>query len=364
LSCPLPAGPHIARRGDDGEQMFPKWFGARTGDMAIDLGTANTLVYVKGRGIVINEPSVVAILDSGGTRRVLAVGEEANRMIGRTPGNIRAIRPMRTGVIGDFEVAEEMLKHFIRKAYQRRLLVHPRMIVSVPSGATKVERRAIKDAADAAGASKVYLIEEPVAAAIGAGLPITEPSGSMIVDIGGGTTGIAILSLGGIVNSLTLNVAGYRLDEVISAYIRRAHNVAVGEATAERIKVEIGCALRPRNGIGRTTQVKGFDMFRGVPRAVEITEREIADCLAEPIGAIVEGVKQTLEQTAPELSADISDRGIVLTGGGALLGALDCILRLSTGLPVTLAENPLTCGAIGAGRVLEENDKLADFLQD
>ena len=344
--------------------MFPKWFGARTGDMAIDLGTANTLVYMKGRGIVLNEPSVVAILDARGTRKVLAVGEEANRMIGRTPGNIRAIRPMRTGVIGDFEVAEEMLKHFIRKAYQRRLLVHPRVIVSVPSGATKVERRAIKDAADAAGASKVFLIEEPMAAAIGAGLPVTEPSGSMIVDIGGGTTGIAIVSLGGIVNSLTLSVAGYRLDEVISAYIRRAHNVAVGEATAERIKIEIGSALRPRNGVGKITEVKGFDMFRGVPRALEITELEIADCLAEPINTIIEGVKQTLEQTAPELSADISDRGIVLTGGGALLGALDSILRLSTGLPVRLAEDPLTCGAVGAGRVLEESDLLGNFLQD
>jgi rod shape-determining protein MreB len=306
--------------------MIPKLFGTRAGDMAIDLGTANTLVYMKGRGIVINEPSVVAILDAGGTRKVLEVGEEANRMIGRTPGNIRAIRPMRTGVIGDFEVAEEMLKHFIRKAYRRRLLVHPRMIVSVPSGATKVERRAIKEAADAAGASKVYLIEEPMAAAIGAGLPVTEPSGSMIVDIGGGTTGIAILSLGGIVNSRTLSVAGYRLDEVI--------------------------------------EVKGFDLFRGVPRALEITEREIAECLAEPVGAIIEGVKQTLEQTAPELSADISDRGIVLTGGGALLGNLDSILHLSTGLAVTIAEDPLTCGAIGAGRVLEEHEALGDFLQE
>jgi rod shape-determining protein MreB len=344
--------------------MFPKLFGTRAGDMAIDLGTANTLVYMKSRGIVLNEPSVVAILDGGGTRKVLEVGEEANRMIGRTPGNIRAIRPMRTGVIGDFEVAEEMLKHFIRKAYRRRLLVHPRMIVSVPSGATKVERRAIKEAADAAGASKVYLIEEPMAAAIGAGLPVTEPSGSMIVDIGGGTTGIAILSLGGIVNSRTLSVAGYRLDEVISAHIRRAHNVAVGETTAERIKIEVGSALRPRSGAGKTTEVKGFDLFRGVPRALEITEREIAECLAEPIGAIIEGVKQTLEQTAPELSADISDRGIVLTGGGALLGNLDSILHLSTGLPVTIAEDPLTCGAIGAGRVLEEHEVLGDFLHD
>ena len=344
--------------------MFSKIFAARAGDMAIDLGTANTLVYVKGRGIVLNEPSVVAILDRGGKRQVLAIGEEANRMIGRTPGNIRAIRPMRTGVIGDFEVAEEMLKHFIRNAYRRRLLVHPRMIVSVPSGATKVERRAIKEAADAAGASRIYLLEEPMAAAIGAGLPISEPTGSMIVDIGGGTTGIAILSLGGIVESETLDVAGYRLDEVISAYIRRAHNVAIGEATAERIKIEMGSALRPKEGVGKTAKVNGFDLFRGIPRALEITELEIADCLAEPIAAIVEGVKRTLERTAPELSSDISDKGIVLTGGGALLGQLDGLLRLATGLPVTIAENPLTCGAIGAGRVLEEIESLGDFLQE
>ena len=343
--------------------MFSKIFAARAGDMAIDLGTANTLVYVKGRGIVLNEPSVVAILDRAGRRQVLAIGEEANRMIGRTPGNIRAIRPMRTGVIGDFEVAEEMIKHFIRKAYRRRMLVHPRMIVSVPSGATKVERRAIKEAADAAGASRIYLIEEPMAAAIGAGLPVSEPTGSMIVDIGGGTTGIAILSLGGIVNSETLDIAGYRLDEAISAYIRRAHNVAVGETTAERIKIEMGSALRPEDGIGRTAKVKGFDLFRGIPRALEITEREIADCLAEPIAAIVEGVKRTLERTAPELSADISDKGIVLTGGGALLGQLADLLRLATGLPVTIAEDPLTCGAMGAGRVLEEIESLGDFLQ-
>jgi rod shape-determining protein MreB len=344
--------------------MFSRLFGARTGDMAIDLGTANTLVYVKGRGIVLNEPSVVAILDTGSRLQVLAVGEEAKRMTGRTPGNIRAIRPMRTGVIGDFEVAEEMIKHFIRKAYQRRSFVHPRMIVSVPSGATQVERRAIKDAADAAGATHVSLIEEPMAAAIGAGLPVTEPTGSMVVDIGGGTTGVAILSLGGIVNATTLRVAGYRLDEVIGAYIRRAHNIAVGEATAESIKIELGSALAPEDGVGRVVEVRGFDLYRGVPRAITISEREIAECLAEPIGAIVEGVKSTLEQAPPELSADIADRGIVLTGGGALLHNLDALLRLATGLPVTIAEDPLTCGALGAGRVLEEIGVLGRFLQD
>jgi rod shape-determining protein MreB len=234
----------------------------------------------------------------------------------------------------------------------------------VPSGATQVERRAIKEAADAAGARNVFLIDEPMAAAIGAGLPVSEPSGSMIVDIGGGTTGIAILSLGGIVNSATLRVAGYRLDEVISAYIRRAHNVAIGEATAERIKIEVGSAMSPRDGAGRITEIKGFDLYRGVPRALAITEREIAEALAEPIATIVEGVKSTLEQTEPELSADIADRGIVLTGGGALLGQLDGILRLATGLPVTVAEDPLRCGAHGAGRVLEEIETLGRFLQE
>ena len=344
--------------------MFSKLFGARSGDMAIDLGTANTLVYVKGRGIVLNEPSVVAVLDNAGRRQVLAVGEEAKRMTGRTPGNIKAIRPMRTGVIGDFEVAEEMIKHFIRKAYQRRSFVHPRMIVSVPSGATAVERRAIKDAADAAGAREVLLIDEPLAAAIGAGLPISEPTGSMIVDIGGGTTGIAILSLGGIVTATTLRVAGYRFDEVISAYVRRAHSVAVGEATSERIKIDLGSALMPQDGIGRTAELKGFDLFRGVPRAITVTEREIAEALAEPIGQIVEAVTSTLEQTAPELSADIADKGIVLTGGGALLGNLDALLRYATGLPVSIAEAPLSCGALGAGRVLEEIQQLHMYLQE
>ena len=344
--------------------MLRKLFGARAGDIAIDLGTANTLVYVKGQGIVLNEPSVVAIVDNGDKKQVLAVGEEANRMIGRTPGNIRAIRPMRTGVIGDFEVAQVMIKHFIRKAHPKRGFANPRVIVSVPSGATQVERRAIQEAAEAAGARRVSLLEEPMAAAIGAGLPVNEPTGSMIVDIGGGTTGVAVISLGGIVTALTLRIAGYRLDEVIAAYIRRAHNVAIGEATAERIKIEVGSALRPDDGAGRVTEIKGFDLFRGVPRAFPITEEEIAECLAEPISAIVETVKQALEQTAPELSADIADKGIVLTGGGALLGHLDLLLRYATGLPVTVAEDPLTCGAIGAGHVLEQLEAHGGILQE
>ena len=344
--------------------MFWRLFGPHAGDLAIDLGTANTLVYVKGEGIVLNEPSVVAIVDNGEKKKVLAVGEEANRMIGRTPGNIRAIRPMRSGVIGDFEVAQFMIKHFIRKAYPKRSFANPRVIVSVPSGATQVERRAIQEAAENSGARRVSLIEEPMAAAIGAGLPVDEPSGSMIVDIGGGTTGVAVISLGGIVTSITLRIAGYRLDEVIAAYIRRAHNVAIGEATAERIKIEVGSALAPNNGEGRITEIKGFDLFRGVPRAFPISEEEIAECLAEPVSAIVETVKQALEQTAPELSADISDKGIVLTGGGALLGHLDVVLRYATGLPVTIAEDPLTCGALGAGRVLEQIESRGDVLHE
>ena len=344
--------------------MNLKWLSPRAWDMAIDLGTANTLVYAKGRGVVLNEPSVVAIAELGDRARVLAVGVEANRMIGRTPGNIRAIRPMRTGVIGDFEVAQEMIKHFIRKVYQRRTFVNPRIIVSVPSGATPVESRAIREAAHAAGARRVFLIEEPMAAAIGANLPVTEPTGSMIVDIGGGTTGVAVLSLGGIVFANTLRIAGYQMDEAISAYIRRSHNMAIGEATAERIKIEIGSALAPEDGDGRTMEVKGLDLANGVPRALIVSEREIAKCLADLVGSIVEGVKVTLEQTAPELSADIVDKGIVMTGGGALLANLDIVLRYATGLPVSIVEDPLTCGARGAGRVLEEIDTLGSILHE
>ncbi len=344
--------------------MQLKWGAPRSGDMAIDLGTANTLVYVKGRGVVLNEPSVVAIAENGEKPQVLAVGEEANRMIGRTPGNIRAIRPMRTGVIGDFDVAQEMIKHFIRKVYQRRFFAHPSIIVSVPSGATPVESRAIREAAQAAGARRVFLIEEPMAAAIGANLPVTEPTGSMIVDVGGGTTGVAVLSLGGIVSANTLRIAGYQLDEAISAYIRRSHNMAIGEATAERIKIEIGSALPPEDGNGKTMVVKGLDLAQGIPRALEVSEREIAKCLSELVGSIIEVVKLTLEQTAPELSADIVDKGIVLTGGGALLSNLDIILRHATGLPVSIVEDPLTCGARGAGRVLEEIETLRSILDE
>jgi rod shape-determining protein MreB len=334
-------------------------------DMAIDLGTANTLVYVKGRGIVLNEPSVVAIADNRGKKHVLAVGDEAKLMLGRTPGNIQAIRPLRDGVIADFEVAEEMIKHFIRKVHNnRRSFARPQIIVCVPSGSTAVERRAIQESAESAGASKVWLIEEPMAAAIGAGLPVTEPTGSMVVDIGGGTTEVAVLSLGGIVYSRSVRVGGDKMDEAIIGYIRRNHNLLVGEGSAERIKKEIGSACPPEDGEGKVMEIKGRDLMNGVPKELVITERQVAEALAEPVGAIIEAVKVALEHTAPELAADIVDKGIVLTGGGALLGNLDFVLRHSTGLPVSIADDPLSCVALGTGRCLEEMKVLKDVLID
>jgi rod shape-determining protein MreB len=332
--------------------------------MAIDLGTANTLVYVKGRGIVLNEPSVVAIAEHKGRKQVLAVGDEAKMMLGRTPGNITAIRPLREGVIADFEVAEEMIKHFIRKVHNRRSFASPLMIICVPSGSTAVERRAIRESAESAGARKVFLIEEPMAAAIGAGLPVTEPTGSMVVDIGGGTTEVAVLSLGGIVYARSVRVGGDKMDEAIIGYIRRNHNLLVGEGSAERIKKEIGSACPPEDGDGRVMEIKGRDLMNGVPKELVITERQIAESLAEPVGAIIEAVKVALEHTAPELAADIVDKGIVLTGGGALLGNLDFVLRHSTGLPVSIADDPLSCVALGTGRCLEEMKVLKDVLID
>ncbi len=334
--------------------MFGRMFGLLSADMAMDLGTANTLVYVKGRGIVLNEPSVVAIATVKGKKQVVAVGEEAKQMLGRTPGNIQAIRPLRDGVIADFEVTEEMIKHFIRKIHRRRGFATPQIIVCVPSGSTPVERRAIQELAESAGARRVYLIEEPMAAAIGAGLPVTEPTGSMIVDVGGGTTEVAVLSLGGIVYCRSVRVAGDEMDEAIIAYVRRNHNLLVGESTAEKIKKEIGSACLPEDGEGRVMQIKGRDLMNGVPKEIVISERQIAESLAEPVGAIVEAVKVALEDTAPELAADIVDKGIVLTGGGALLGNLDRVLRHSTGLAVSIADDPLTCVALGTGRTLEE----------
>ena len=340
--------------------MFSKLFGLLSADMAIDLGTANTLVYVKGRGIVLNEPSVVAITTRKGKKMVQAVGDEAKMMLGRTPGNIEAIRPLRDGVIADFEVAEEMIKHFIRKVHNRRSFASPQVVVCVPSGSTAVERRAIQESAESAGARRVYLVEEPMAAAIGAGLPVTEPTGSMVVDIGGGTTEVAVLSLGGIVYSRSVRVGGDKMDEAIIGYIRRTHNLLVGEATAERVKTEIGTACAPANGEGLELSIKGRDLMNGVPKEIIVSQRQIAESMAEPVGAIVEAVKVALEHTAPELAADIVDKGIVLTGGGALLGNLDFVLRHSTGLPVSIADGPLSCVAMGTGRVLEDMKKFKD----
>ena len=334
--------------------MFSKFRAMFSADMAIDLGTANTLVYVKGRGIVLDEPSVVAISETRGKKQVLAVGDEAKLMLGRTPGNILAIRPLRDGVIADFEVAEEMIKHFIRKVHNRRTFVSPEIVVAVPSGSTAVERRAIEDSTLSAGAHRVHVLEEPMAAAIGAGLPVAEPTGSMVVDIGGGTTEVAVLSLGGLVYSRSVRVGGDAMDEAIAAYVRRNHNLLVGESSSERIKKEIGSASIPADGEGKTIEIKGRDLMNGVPKEVIMSERQAAESLAEPVGAIIDAVKVALEHTAPELAADIVDKGIVLTGGGALLGNLDLVLRHATGLPVSIAEDPLSCVALGTGHCLED----------
>ena len=342
--------------------MLSSLFGFLSADMAIDLGTANTLVYVKGRNIVLNEPSVVAISKVKDKKHVLAVGEEAKQMLGRTPGNIEAIRPLRDGVIADFEIAEDMIKYFIRKVHNRRSFASPLVVICVPSGSTAVERRAIQESAEAAGARKVYLIEEPMAAAIGAGLPVTEPTGSMVVDIGGGTTEVAVLSLGGIVYSQSVRVGGDKMDQAIIAYIRRTHNLLVGERSAERIKESIGSACPPEEGEGRTMEIKGRDLLHGVPKELIISERQIAESLAEPISQIIEAVKSALEHTAPELAADIVDKGIVLTGGGALLTNMDYVLRYATGLPVSIAEDALSCVVMGTGRALEEIKKLRHVL--
>ncbi|UTW54419.1 rod shape-determining protein [Kordiimonas sp. SCSIO 12610] len=334
--------------------MLSKLLGMFSSDMAIDLGTANTLVYVKGRGIVLNEPSVVAIKNEHGRDRVIAVGDEAKLMLGRTPSGISAIRPLRDGVIADFHVAEQMIKVFIQKVHNRSF-ASPQVVVCVPSGSTAVERKAIQESAEQAGARKVYLIDEPMAAAIGAGLPVTEPQGSMVVDIGGGTTEVAVMSLCGIVYATSVRVGGDQMDEAIIGYIRRNHNLLIGEATSERIKKEIGTAMVPEDGIGRTMMIKGRDLMNGVPKEIEVNQQQVAEALSEPVSAIVEGVKVALEQTAPELAADIVDRGIVMTGGGALLENLDTVIRRATGLPVTVAEEPLTCVALGTGKALEED---------
>jgi len=334
-------------------------FGLFSNDLAIDLGTANTLIYVKHEGIVCNEPSVVAVQrnDRGG-KKVLAVGTEAKRMLGRTPGNIVAVRPLKDGVIADFEITEAMLRYFIRKVHNRNTLVRPRIIIGVPFGITEVEKRAVRESAESAGAREVYLIEQPMAAAIGSGLPITEPTGNMIVDIGGGTTEVAVISLSGIVFSRSVRVGGDKMDEAIAQFIKRKHNLLVGERTSELIKITIGSAYPGEQS--QTMEIKGRDIVAGIPKTVTITDAEIRDSLLDPINQVVEAVRVSLERTPPELASDIVDRGIVLAGGGALLRNLDVLLREETGLPVSLADDPLTSVVMGAGRTLDEISLLRD----
>ncbi len=337
--------------------IFDSILGLFSNDLAIDLGTANTLVYVKGKGIVSNEPSVVAVVkDSKGQRRVLAVGREAKEMLGRTPGSITAVRPMKDGVIADFEITGAMLKYFIAKAHNRRTLVRPRIIICVPFGITEVEKRAVKESAVTAGAREVFLIEEPMAAAIGAGLSITEPSGNMIVDMGGGTTEVAVISLAGIVYSKSIRVAGDKMDEAIVNFLKRKYNLMIGERTAEAIKIAIGSAYALDQEM--KMEVKGRDMVAGIPTTIEVTSVEIREALAEPLRMIVEAVLIALERTPPELAADIVDKGIVLAGGGALLRNIDVLLREQTGLPVMIAEDPLAAVVLGSGRALDEDALL------
>ena len=343
--------------------MIFDWLaGLFSNDLAIDLGTANTLVYVKGVGIVMNEPSVVAINKNvTGPKRILAVGKEAKEMLGRTPGDIVAIRPLKDGVIADFEITAAMIRYFVEKAHNRRTMVKPRVIVCVPYGITNVEKRAVKEAAESAGVREVFLIEEPMAAAIGAGLPVTEPSGSMIVDIGGGTTEVAVISLAGIVYSKSVRVAGDKMDEAIINYIKRKYNLLIGERTAEEIKIGIGNAY-PSDVI-ETMHVKGRDMVAGIPKTIQVTSDEIREAIAEPVNIIVEAVRVALEQTPPELAADIVDKGIVLAGGGALIKNLDVLLREETGLPIMIADNPLTSVVIGSGKALDQIHVLSGITQ-
>jgi rod shape-determining protein MreB len=338
------------------------FLGAFSNDLAIDLGTANTLVYVKGKGIVLSEPSVVAVrTDNRAKNRVLAVGLEAKNMLGRTPGNIVAIRPMRDGVIADFEVTEAMIRHFIHKVHNRRTFVRPRIIIAVPSGITQVEKRAVRESAESAGAREVFLIEEPMAAAIGAGLPITEPTCNMVVDIGGGTTEVAVISLAGIVYSRSIRVAGDKMDAAILQYIKRKYNLLIGERTAENIKTTIGNAYPDPNEL-ETMEIKGRDLVTGIPKILTINTEEIRASIAEQVDAIVETVKIALEQTPPELSADIVDKGIVLTGGGGQLRNLDKLLREETGLPITVTDDPLSTVALGSGKTLDSLEILKQVI--
>ncbi|MGA1862831.1 rod shape-determining protein [Deferribacter thermophilus] len=340
--------------------IFNKIFDLFSNDLAIDLGTANTLIYVRGKGIVCNEPSVVAI--NKNTNEILAVGNEAKSMLGRTPANIVAIRPMKDGVIANFEVTEKMLRYFIQKVHHRKSLVRPRIVICIPSGGTQVERRAVKDSAIQAGAREVYLIEEPMAAAIGAGLPIQEPTGNMIVDIGGGTTEVAVISLSGIVYANSVRVGGDEMDEAIVNYIKRKYNLLIGLNAAEQIKIKIGSAFKTDEEM--SVEIKGRDLVTGIPKTIEITDEEVREALNDAVVKIVEAVKIALEKTPPELAADIVDKGIVLTGGGALLKGLDKRLSHETGLPIIVSDDPLTAVAIGSGKVLEELDLLRKVAID
>jgi rod shape-determining protein MreB len=333
--------------------------GYLSNDVAIDLGTANTLVYVKGRGIVLNEPSVVAV-ERSSRSKVLAVGRDAKDMLGRTPQEIEAIRPMKDGVIADFEMTEELLRKLIYKVQKHRFIVHPRIIVSVPSGITEVEKRAVRDSAERAGAREVFLVAEPIAAAIGVGLPVDKPLGNMVIDIGGGTTEIAVMTLNGIVHDTSLRVAGDKMDEAIQQYVKRAYNLLIGDRTAERIKMEIGSGFPLEEEL--ELEIKGRDLIGGIPKTIKVTSVEIREALQEPISAIVEGLKQSLEQTPPELASDIVDRGIVMTGGGSLLRGLDMLLREATNLPITVAEDALLCVVLGCGKILDQIEAFEKVL--
>jgi len=344
--------------------MFANLRGYFSSDIAIDLGTANTLIWVRGKGIVLNEPSVVAVRQEFGPRggrQVLAVGVEAKRMLGRTPGSIQAIRPMKDGVIADFTVTGEMLKYFIRKVHEKRLLQpSPRIVICVPCGSTQVERRAIRESAIGAGAREVYLIEEPMAAAIGADLPIGEPTGSMVLDIGGGTSEVGVISLGGMVYATSLRIAGDKMDEAIISYVRRKYGLLIGDATAERIKIQVGTAWHESDV--RQMEIKGRHIADGVPRSMVVNSKEVLAALSECLAGIVTAIKGALEQTPPELAADIADKGLVVSGGGALLRDLDIMLREETGLPIVISEDPLTCVVRGCGRALEETESLSDVF--
>ena len=344
--------------------MFENLRGYFSNDLAIDLGTANTLIWVRGKGIVLNEPSVVAVRQEFGPRggrQVLAVGAEAKRMLGRTPGSIQAIRPMKDGVIADFTVTGEMLKYFIRKVHEERLFrPSPRIVICVPCGSTQVERRAIRESAIGAGAREVYLIEEPMAAAIGADLPIGEPTGSMVLDIGGGTSEVGVISLGGMVYATSLRIAGDKMDEAIIGYVRRKYGLLIGDATAEKIKIQVGTAWHESEM--RQMEIKGRHIADGVPRSMVMTSKEVLAALSESLAGIVTAIKGALEQTPPELAADIADKGLVVSGGGALLRDLDIMLREETGLPIVISEDPLTCVVRGCGRALEETESLSDVF--